>query len=102
MLSGALGSLLCAGVALVVPEFMTLYEETGTSLPTSTEVLVGVPAWAWWVLSVLSIALMLLKDRWLEGWRRDWVNDLFGTAALVAGPCVVVCLLLALTAGEKL
>ncbi|MBL4849872.1 MAG: hypothetical protein JKY65_30460 [Planctomycetes bacterium] len=105
VLGGAFGSLLCVGSAFVLPAFRAMFEETGVRLPASTELLVGVPDWAWWVLGALSIVLMSLKDRWLNHSLRNRLNGLYAALVVGAGLSAVTSLLLPLAGGglmEKL
>ncbi len=92
LISGALASFLCAGSALVVPVFARMYDEVGLCLPASSEFLVGVPEWVWWLLSILSLAFMALKDRWLRRSSREALNSFSVLLTLAAGVWIVVSL----------
>jgi len=92
VLSGAFGSLLCVGSAFVVPAFAKMFAEVGICLPTSTELIVGLPGWAWWGLSVLSIVLLTLKDRWLRRTSRRGLNGLYVALTVGAGSLILLSL----------
>ena len=100
--SGAVGSLVCIGSALVVPAFAKLFDDSGMTQPAAVEFLVGVPGWVWWGGSALSIGLLSLKDRWLSRASSVRVNRLYVAAAVCAGLWEVISLLSPLFAWEKL
>ena len=89
---GVFGSLLCAGCAVVLPPFSQMFAEVGVDVPTSTELTLSVPGWAWWVSSILWIVLMSLKDRWVERRLRERLNRLCVALVIGAGFWIVVSL----------
>jgi type II secretory pathway component PulF len=89
---GGLGSLLCVASAIVLPAFRTMFAEVGVSLPTSTRLLMGVPGWAWWTLSVLSLLVLSLKDRRVPRRLRTALNGLYAVLVVGAGVWIVLAL----------
>ena len=96
LFSGALGALLCTGSALALPAFKTMFDEVGDTLPGLTAFVVGVPSWGWWLLSVLSLLLMALKDRWIRGPLRSGLNAFYVALTFAAGLGIVIGLFLPL------
>jgi type II secretory pathway component PulF len=92
VLSGGFAALLFAASALVLPAFAKMLEETGILLTPSSDFLIGMPSWTWWLLSVLSVTCMSLKDRWLTRPTRRAMNGLYLAATVGAGLWIVASL----------
>lgn len=97
LLSGAFGATLWMGTARVIPAFARMFEETGISLPASSELLLSVPGWAWWLLAALSLVVMTLKDRRVEPAPARALDWLHAVLIVGAGCAIVVALFLPLT-----
>ncbi|MCA8923511.1 MAG: hypothetical protein KDD82_16970 [Planctomycetes bacterium] len=92
VLSGSTGALVCAVSAFVAPAFGAMYAEVGIPLSPSTELLVSVPPGVWWTLYLLSIGLLVLKDRWILPSARQSANWLYAAGCVVVGSWILVSL----------
>ncbi|MGE0711051.1 MAG: hypothetical protein AB7N76_28600 [Planctomycetota bacterium] len=66
VLVAGLGAVIWFACAQALPAFVKMFAETGICLPPSTELLVAVPTWVWWVASPMWFLALIWKDRFVR------------------------------------